>query len=153
MPISHARIKVARHSMYLIDTTVISEARKGVEADVGVQRFFANIRKQQACVFLSVVTVGELRRGVEIIRHRGDLSQARQLERWLTSVLDDFADYILDIGADVSQLWGRLRVPHPENALDKLIAATALIHDLSVVTRNRQHFAGTGVEAIDPFER
>lgn len=138
--------------MYLIDTNVISEARKGHKADIGVQRFFADVHRQRPSVFLSVITVGELRRGVELIRHRGDLSQARQLERWLTSVLEDFADYILDMDNDVAQLWGRLRVPSPENALDKQIAATALLHDLTVVTRNRRHFADTGVEVLDPFD-
>lgn len=138
--------------MYLIDTNVISEARKGHKADTGVQRFFADVRRQRASVFLSVITVGELRRGVELIRHRGDLPQARQLERWLTSVLENFADYILDMDSDVAQLWGRLRVPGPENALDKQIAATALLHDLTVVTRNRRHFTDTGVEVLNPFD-
>jgi predicted nucleic acid-binding protein len=137
--------------MYLIDTNVISEARKGTKANPGVQQFFANTRRRRTLVFLSVVTVGELRRGVELIRHRGDLPQAAQLETWLDSVLDRFADCILDIDSDVAQLWGRLRVPQPENALDKQIAATALIHDLTVVTRNRRHLESTGVAVLDPF--
>lgn len=137
--------------MYLIDTNVISEARKGRAANAGVRRFFSDTEATQTLVFLSMVTVGELRRGVELIRHRGDSTQARRLETWLGSILDQYDDYILDMDADVAQLWGKLRVPHPENALDKQIAATALLHDLTVVTRNRKHFDATGVEVVNPF--
>ncbi|WP_177420852.1 type II toxin-antitoxin system VapC family toxin [endosymbiont of Lamellibrachia barhami] len=102
-------------------------------------------------IFISVVTVGELRRGVELIRHRSDTLQATQLENWLDLLLTDYQDHILDINPDIAQLWGRLRVPHPENALDKLIAATALIHDLTVVTRNHKDFKTTGVRLLNPF--
>ncbi len=102
--------------------------------------------------FISVVTVGELRRGVERIRHRGDERQAAQLETWLETLLVYYEDHILDLTPDIAQLWGRLRVPHPENALDKQIAATALIHDLTVITRNHKDFAKTGVKLLNPFE-
>ena len=137
--------------MYLIDTNVISESRKEARADSGVRDFFKRVVTEQAPVFLSVVTIGELRRGVELIRRRGDKSQAIRLERWLTQLLRHYHDYILDVDSDIAQLWGRLRVPHHENAIDKLIAATALIHDLAVVTRNHDDFANTGVRVIDPF--
>jgi predicted nucleic acid-binding protein len=137
--------------VYLIDTNVISEARKGRRADIGVRQFFTEIATNQAPVFLSVITVGELRRGVALIRHRGDALQARRLERWLQSILSDFAGNILDVDVEVAQLWGRLCAPHAENALDKLVAATALIHDLTVVTRNGRHFNATGVPLLNPF--
>lgn len=137
--------------MYLIDTNVISESRKGIRADSGVRDFFKRVVTEQAPVFLSVVTVGEMRRGVELIRHRGDKSQADRLERWLTQLLRHYHDYILDVDSEIAQLWGRLRVPHHENAIDKLIAATALIHDLTVITRNHDDFAKTGVRVVDPF--
>ncbi len=71
------------------------------------------------------MTVGELRRGVEVVRHRGDEQQAALLDAWLDTVLNDFAQNILSVDEEVGQVWGRLRVPHPEHALDKLIAATA----------------------------
>jgi predicted nucleic acid-binding protein len=137
--------------VYLIDTNVVSEIRKGHKADAGVRKFFADIAASQVPVFLSVITVGELQRGVALIRHRGDTLQARRLERWLQSILTDFAGNILDVDVEVGQLWGRLCAPRAENALDKLIAATALIHGLTVVTRNGRHFSATGVPLLNPF--
>jgi len=92
-----------------------------------------------------------LRRGVELTRHRGDVKQAEELEKWFSALVVDYGDYILSIDGETAQVWGRLRVPHPENALDKLIAATTLIYDLTVVTRNDKHFRDTGVRLINPF--
>jgi len=138
--------------MYLIDTNVISEARKGDRANLGVQRFFKQVDETGDDVFLSVVSVGELRRGVELIRHRGDSAQAALLESWLNLVLLEYSAHILELDADIAQVWGRLRVPQPENALDKQIAATALIHCLTVVTRNVQDFSACGVRVLNPFE-
>lgn len=137
--------------MYLIDTNIISEARKGKRANPGVQRFFETVERDEQDVFLSVITIGELRRGIELMRRRGEADQAAVLEAWLTDILNEYSDHILPIDADTAQLWGRLRVPHPENALDKLIAATALIHDLTVVTRNQRDFQGAGVGVLNPF--
>ena len=137
--------------MYLIDTNVISVARKKAKANIGVRRFFNQVVEDKSRVFISVVTAGELRRGVESIRHRGDTRQANQLEKWLGELLVNYQDHILEINQDIAQLWGRLRVPHPENALDKQIAATALIYDLTVVTRNCKDFVKTGVPVFDPW--
>jgi predicted nucleic acid-binding protein len=137
--------------MYLVDTNVISEVRKRDRADKGVIAFFRQAADEDVDLYLSVVTVGELRRGVEIIRHRGDKPQATRLENWLDGVLREFSRNILAIDEDIGQLWGRLRVPHAEHSLDKLIAATALIHDLTVVTRNVDDFGGTGARVLNPF--
>ena len=137
--------------MYLIDTNVVSEARKGTRANPGVRRFFEQAVASGWRLFLSAVTIGELRRGVELIRHRGDQPQADLLEAWLGEILRDYRDHILSLDPDIAQVWGRLRVPHPENALDKQIAATALVHDLDLVTRNTNDFRGTAVRVIDPF--
>lgn len=137
--------------MYLIDTNVISEARKGLRANPGVQAFFRRVAEEGTATYLSVVTVGELRRGVELIRHRGDAEQARILSLWLDTILSDYGDQILPFDIDAAQVWGRLRVPHPHHEIDKLIAATALMNDLTVVTRNVSDFVGTGVRLLDPF--
>ncbi len=138
--------------MYLIDTNVVSEVRKKSKANKGVRRFFKQIIDDKTALYISVVTIGELRRGIELIRHRGDLRQANLLERWLQSLLSEYEDFILNIDETVAQLWGRLRVPHSENTLDKQIAATALVYDLTVVSRNLKDFRKTGVRIIDPFE-
>ena len=138
-------------TMYLIDTDVISEARKGERANTGVCRFFEDVERSGIPVYVSAVTIGELRQGVEIVRHRGDEAQARVLERWLTRVVSTYEDSILGFDKEIAEIWGRLRVPNPENPLDKQIAATALINDLTVVTRNITHFIPTGVQVLNPF--
>ena len=104
--------------MYLIDTNVISEARKA-RTNPGVVAFFDAVGTANEPIYLSVITIGELRRGVELIRHRGNLDQATLLENWLTTILSEFADRILAFDAEAAQVWGRLRVPDPNNALDK----------------------------------
>jgi len=88
-------------------------------------------------LFLSAVTIGELRQGVETVRRRGDVAQSTRLARWLGTVTRDYADAILLFDEEIAQIWGKLRVPHAENPLDKQIAATALMHGLTVVTRKR----------------
>jgi hypothetical protein len=98
-----------------------------------------------------VGTVGELRRGIELIRRRGDTDQAVLLEAWLTVVLAQCGDNILVFDADAAQAWGRLRVPNPGHEIDKRIAATALVDDLTQVTRNTGDFDGTGMRLTNPF--
>ena len=135
--------------MFLVDTNVISEARKGAKANLGVKKFFKETEADE--LYLSAQTIGEIRRGLENIRHRGDLPQTRKLEKWLDLVEADFADKILTFDEECAQIWGRLMSPHPEHAIDKQIAAIALIYDLTVVTRNVDDFRGTGVAIKNPF--
>jgi toxin FitB len=137
--------------VYLIDTNVISEARKKGKANRGVTAFFRRSAAEGEALFLSTISVGELRRGVELIRRRGDISQAALLDAWLIEVLGEYRDHILALDAEAAQVWGRLRVPHPEHELDKQIAAIALVNGLTVVTRNVADFSGCGVGLLNPF--
>lgn len=137
---------------YLIDTNVISELRKKDRANLGVKKFFQQKTDSDAHLFISVITIGEIRRGVEIIRHRGDRVQAELLATWMQRILNDYADHLLDFTTIEAQVWGQLRVPSPENAIDKMMAATALTSGLTLVTRNVKDFVETGVPLINPFE-
>lgn len=136
--------------MYLVDTNVISEARKGAKANSGVKKFFQQTDAND--IYLSAQTIGEIRRGLENIRQRGDIPQTKKLEKWLNLIIDDYADKILSFDEECAQVWGRLMSPHPQHPIDKQIAAIALIHDLTVVTRNVDDFRGTGVKIKNPFE-
>ncbi len=135
--------------MYLVDTNVISEARKGKRANRGVQNFFQASDTTE--LYVAVQTIGEIRRGLENIRHRGDLSQAKRLESWLDLLVTDYADRILSFDEACAQVWGRLMSPHHQHPIDKQIAAIALINSLTVATRNVDDFRGTGVTLLNPF--
>ena len=137
--------------MYLVDTDVISESRKGAKANAGVQLFFESARTHSSALLLSAVTIGELRRVVDAVRHRGEKLQSQRLERWLNRVTREFANAILPIDHETAQIWGRLSVPNHENSLEKQIAAIALIHDLTVVTRNIAGYTTIGVKTLNPF--
>ncbi len=131
---------------------MLSEIRKRQKANKGVRKFFERVIEDDEQVYVSVITLGELRRGIELIRHRGDARQAGLLEKWLGVVLNEYQDFILDVDEAIAQTWGKLRVPHHENALDKQIAATAIINGLTVVTRDTNDYQKTGAKVFDPFE-
>ena len=138
--------------MYLIDTNVVSELRKKEKANNGVLNFFLEANKNNESLYLSVITIGELRRGIERLIHRGDVKQANQLEQWLELILNEYENNLLAMDEQIAQLWGKLRVPHYEHALDKQISATAIINGLTVVTRNVKDFRKTGAKVLNPFE-
>jgi toxin FitB len=138
--------------MFLADTNVISETRREARANDGVRSFFRKSGIDERNIHLSVVTVAELRQGVFRLRHKGDAKQAVVIENWVEGILDRYAERILTVDKEISELWARLRVPQPEPALDKLIAATALFYDLTVLTRNLKDFNPTGVKTFNPFE-
>ena len=132
---------------WLVDTNILSELRKGDRTDPGVRAWFAEAREEE--LFTSVLVLGEIRRGIESIRRR-DAPSALALEQWLTRFTMSFAERVLPIDAQVADRWGTLNVPDPVPTVDGLLAASALVHDLVLVTRNVRDVAGTGVQLLDP---
>ena len=135
--------------MYLVDTNVISESRKGARANRGVVQFFRSTRPSER--YLSVQTVGEIQRGVDNIRRRGDVNQALRLDSWLEAIVIEYAHRILSFDFDCARVWGRLMSPQASHPVDKQIAAIALVYGLDVVTRNVDDFSTTGVTLLNPF--
>jgi toxin FitB len=135
-------------SRFLIDTNVISELRKRDRADANLRTWFDEHRDDE--FWLSVLVVGELRRGVELIGRR-DEAAASKLLAWLETTLSDFEDRILPFTLAIGQRWGRLSVPDPVPVIDGLLAATALEHDLALLTRNVDDVKRTGAVVVNPF--
>lgn len=132
---------------FLLDTNVVSELRKKVP-NVGVATWFESAPANE--LFLSVLVVGEIRQGIERLVRR-DAAQAEIFERWLGQLVDVYSDRIVSVTADVAEVWGRLNVPDPVPVVNGLLAATALVHDWTLVTRNVSDVALTGVRVLDPF--
>ena len=133
---------------YLLDTCVLSELRKP-KAHPRVIAWLGKLQPEEA--FLSVMTLGEFRRGIEMRRAKDQVA-ARSLERWLLGLEAHYADRILPITAAIADRWGRLSPNQPLPLTDGLIAATALEHKLTVVTRDTDGFERSGVSLLDPFE-
>jgi toxin FitB len=133
---------------YLLDTNVLSEIRKGDRADKAVMKWFSEVSDDD--LHMSVLVLGELRQGVERLRAR-DTASAERLDRWLRRLSEDYEGKILPVDEPVAEAWGRLNVPDPLPAIDGLLAATALVHDLTLVTRNTRDVARTGARLLDPF--
>jgi hypothetical protein len=133
---------------YLIDTNVISELRKGGRADSGVKSWFAALADEE--VFLSVLTIGEIRRGIESIRRR-DLEAAAALDSWLGRIYEAHRDRVVPIDRAIAEEWGRMSAPGPLPVVDGLLAATAKVSGLTLATRNVGDIMRTGVELVNPF--
>ena len=132
---------------YLVDTCVISELRKP-GCNPGVCTWMTGIQPEE--VFFSVLTIGEIRRGIELHRAK-DAKAAGALERWLSGLESHYAERILPITIAVADRWGRLSLAQPLPVSDGLIAATGLEHKLTVVTRNTADFQRSGVNTLNPF--
>ena len=135
--------------MFLLDTNVISELRRGPRCDAGVAHWYGNVADEE--LRLSVLTLGEIRKGVELSRLRQDAQQADVLELWLHAVMSRFADRILPIDAAVADAWGRLYRIRNIPVIDGLLAATAKVNDLTLVTRNIDDVRDLGVDLLNPF--
>jgi predicted nucleic acid-binding protein len=137
--------------MYLLDTNVISELRKAKTGKISknVETWASHV--PASTLFLSVITILELELGVRLLE-RLDTSQGAVLRSWFDDhVLTTFSDRILDINSTVALRCAALHVPNPQSDRDALIAATALVHGMTVVTRNVVDFERTGVEIINPW--
>jgi toxin FitB len=134
---------------FLLDTNVIAELRKGARANRQVRAWFETLEPE--AIVLSVLTIGEIRRGIQNVRRR-DPAAAKALERWLRRLLAEHGDRILPVDLPVAEEWGRLNVPDPLPVIDALLAATAKVHRLTLVTRNVKDVVRTGVELMNPFD-
>lgn len=133
---------------YLIDTNVLSELRKGKRCDRAVSAWALTLADEE--IFVSVLTIGEIRRGIESIRRR-DGKAAAALETWLTRIHATHSDRVIGVDQAIAEEWGRMSVPDPLPAVDGLLAATARIAGLTLATRNLEDFESTGVPCVDPF--
>ena len=133
---------------FLLDTDVLSQLQKR-KPDDRVVEWLGGRRSEE--LHISVLSVGEVRRGATNLRDRGDLRQALTLERWLGDLLEMFRDRIVPVSLEVSDAWGGLGMRSAPPAVDGLIAATAIVHGMTMVTRNAKHFGLTGVRMVNPF--
>jgi hypothetical protein len=132
----------------LIDTNVVSELRKGDRAERSVRAWFDRERATE--MWLSVLTVGELRRGGALIERR-DPDAGASIDAWLDSLVADYEDRILPITERIAERWALITVPDPLPVLDALLAATAIEHDLVLATRNTEDVERSGVRLVNPF--
>jgi len=132
---------------YLLDTNVVSEMPRN-QPNPHVTAFMASI--PESSLFLSVLTIGELRRGV-MRKQAKDAAGARKYALFIDRLEATFADRILNVEAEVAKLWGRLSADRPRPVVDTLLAATAIVHDLTLVTRNTADMSGLPVNLINPW--
>ena len=133
---------------FLLDTNVLSETRKR-QPDAGVIEWVTATPSER--LYVSVLTLGEIEQGIARIRGRGDHQQAAALERWLREIVVGFADRILPVTLPVASAWGRQQHVQPLPVVDALIAATARVKGLTVVTRNVKDFQRTGIQVLNPY--
>ncbi len=134
--------------MFLIDTNIISEVRKAERCDPNVATWYAGVNDDD--LYLSVLVTGEIRKGIELSRSR-DLQKSESLQRWLHTLEQGFGDRILPVNFAVANEWGRLAALRAVPVIDGLLAATANIFDLTLVTRNINDVTGLDVKILNPF--
>ena len=138
-------------TVYLLDTNVISQLAKR-QPNTGVVTFMKKAKKEKSPLYLSALTIGEINKGIAKLTRYNDHQQADKLRQWQEQLITGFADSLLLIDDDTSIIWGEvLAATDDTNAVDKLIAATALQYDLTLVTHNTDHVKGTGAKYVNPF--
>jgi predicted nucleic acid-binding protein len=133
---------------WLLDTNILSELRKGNRADDNVKAWADRVRRDPQ--WISVLSLGEIRKGIEQIRQT-DPKQAGHLDDWLLTLSGQYSDLILPVCSRVADVWGRLQVERSLPVVDSLLVATASVHRLRIATRNVADFTGLGIEVVDPF--
>ncbi len=134
---------------YLIDTNIILEIRKGGRCDPNVAQWYDGIADDD--LHLSVLALGEIRQGIERSRRR-DPDKAKALDRWLVQIYEAFDGRILPIDSAVADIWGQMNVPDRISTIDGLMAATAKVHGLTLVTRNIADVTRSGAALLNPFD-
>ncbi len=132
---------------FLLDTNIISDLRRPAQTRRALATWFEDQHAES--LYLSVVTLGEIRQGIEQLRRR-DSSQAQMIGVWLADLAAFYSDRVLPIDSTVADEWGRLRAIRSLPVVDALLAATARVHSLVLVTRNEKDFAGLGVTTLNP---
>lgn len=138
--------------MYLYDTNILSELRKK-RINPQAEKFITSVNENNQQVFISSLTIGEIVKGIEVLKKRNDNVQAGHIQAWYETITADFITNTIPFDNACARVWGRL-VAHnnAHNSVDLQIAATAIVHDLILVTRNTKDIATTGVTFINPFE-
>jgi toxin FitB len=134
---------------YLIDTNIISELRKGPRCDPRVAAWYASLNDED--IYLSVLVLGEIRKGIERARPNSP-SSARTLEEWLHTVMNSFAERILPVDQSVADECGRMSAKRAASTVDALLAATAKVHRMTLATRNVGDVADLGADVVNPFD-
>lgn len=137
--------------MFLLDTNVVSELRRGQRGNPGVAAWFASIAVTD--LFISALVIGELRKGIAMSRRRQDYTQAENLDAWLSGLVHLFDERILPVDAAVADAWGQMYAIRNVPIVDGLLAATAKVHGLTLVTRNLSQVQGLGADLLNPFTR
>jgi predicted nucleic acid-binding protein len=134
---------------YLLDTNVLSETRRK-QADERVISFLS--AAEPSALYISVLTLAELRKGVAL-KHRSDPDAARKIASWVDGLEFSFGDRILGIEAATARLWGELSAERPRPVVDTLLAATAIVHELTFVTRNTSDVQDIKLKVLDPWKK
>jgi toxin FitB len=140
---------VSTRLQYLLDTNVLSETRRR-HAEEQVMSFLSAV--EPSALYISVLTLGELRKGL-VLKKKTDPESAKKLTEWVDGLELGFADRILDIDAATARLWGELSAQRPRPVIDTLLAATAIVHELTFVTRNTSDMQDIKLKLLNPWKR